>query len=68
MREIGKTTLGKPFIVAFISASENIKNLENYRAINRKLADPRVIKDAKELENLIGRGKTVVAISRGLPV
>ncbi len=63
VREIGKTTLGKPFIVAFISAAENIKNLENYRAINQKLADPRLIKDNAELEKLIGQGKTVVAIS-----
>ncbi len=63
VREIGKTTLGKPFIVAFISAAENIKNLENYKRANQKLADPRQIKDAAELEKLIGQGKTVVAIS-----
>jgi len=63
VREIGKTTLGKPFIVAFISAADNIKNLDNYKAINRKLADPRTIKDDAELEKLIGQGKTVVAIS-----
>ena len=63
VREIGKTTLGKPFIVAFISAADNIKNLDDYKAINRKLADPRTIKDDAELEKLIGQGKTVVAIS-----
>jgi hypothetical protein len=63
VREIGKTTLGKPFIVAFISAAENINNLENYRMINQKLADPRKIKDTTELEKLINQGKTVVAIS-----
>jgi len=63
VREIGKTTLGKPFIVAFISTADNIKNLENYRAINQKLADPRQIKDEAEFQRLIGQGKTVVAIS-----
>ncbi len=63
VREIGKTTLGKPFIVAFISASENIKNLENYKRTNQKLADPRQIRDDAELKKLIGQGKTVVAIS-----
>jgi hypothetical protein len=63
VREIGKTTLGKPFIVAFISASENIKNLEKYRAISAKLADPRNIKDQSELENLIKNGKTIVSIA-----
>jgi len=63
VKEIGKTTLGKPFIVAFISASQNIKNLEKYRQISAKLADPRTIKSASELENLIKNGKTIVSIS-----
>ncbi len=63
VREIGKTTLGKPFIVAFISAPENITNLERYKQINQKLSDPRKIKDQAELENLIKNGKTIVAIS-----
>ncbi|MGC2237594.1 MAG: M14 family metallopeptidase [Pyrinomonadaceae bacterium] len=63
VREIGKTTLGKPFIVAFISASDNIKNLEKYRQISAKLADPRSVKDQSELENLIKNGKTIVSIA-----
>ncbi len=63
VREIGKTTLGKPFIVAFISSAENIKNLDKYQQINRKLADPRKIKDDAEFANLVKNGKTVVAIS-----
>lgn len=63
VREIGKTTLGKPLIAAFISAPENIKNLEKYRQINRKLADPRLIKDDAELQDLIKNGKTIVSIS-----
>lgn len=63
VREIGKTTNGKPLIVAFISASDNIKNLERYRRISAKLADPRTIKDASELQALIRDGKSIVAIS-----
>ncbi len=63
VQEIGKTTLGKPLVVAFISSAENIKNLENYKRTNQKLADPRKIKDQAELEKLIGAGKTIVAIS-----
>ena len=31
VKEIGKTTLGRPFIVAFVSSAENIKNLEKYK-------------------------------------
>ncbi|CAN5575407.1 M14 family metallopeptidase [soil metagenome] len=63
VQEIGKTTLGKPLIVAFISLPENIKNLDKYKQINQKLANPRLIKDRTELENLIKNGKTIVAIS-----
>jgi hypothetical protein len=60
---LGETTLKKPFIVAFISAEENIRNLDKYREINARLADPRKIKDNAELESLIAQGKTVVSIS-----
>ncbi|MBA3632314.1 MAG: hypothetical protein H0W58_05825 [Acidobacteria bacterium] len=63
VKEIGKTTLGKPLIVAFISSPENIKNLDKYKQINQKLANPRLVKDRAELENLIKNGKTIVAIS-----
>ena len=63
VKEIGKTTLGKPLIVAFISSPENIKNLERYRRISAKLADPRTIKDAAELDTLVKDGKTIVSIS-----
>jgi hypothetical protein len=63
VQEIGKTTLGKPLIVAFISSPENIRNLDKYKQINQKLADPRTIKNQTELENLIKQGKTIVSIS-----
>lgn len=63
VREIGKTTLGKPLIVAFISSTENIKKLEKLRQINAKLANPNSIKDVAELENLLKNGKTIVSIS-----
>jgi len=63
VKEIGKSTLGKPLIVAFISSPENIKNLEKLRQINAKLANPNTIKDAAEAESLIKQGKTIVSIS-----
>ena len=50
-------------IVAFISSADNIKNLEKIRQINAKLANPNLMKDTSELENLIKNGKTIVAIS-----
>jgi len=63
VREIGKTTLGKPVIVAFISAQENIKNLEKYRQISQKLANPSMVKDDAELAQLVEKGKSIVSIS-----
>ncbi|HLA94274.1 MAG TPA: M14 family zinc carboxypeptidase, partial [Pyrinomonadaceae bacterium] len=63
VKEIGKTTLGKPLIVAFISSADNIKNLDKYRQLNQKLADPRTIKDDAELAKLVANGKTIVSIS-----
>ena len=63
VREIGVTTLGKPLIAAFISSADNIKNLEKYRRINAKLANPNSIKDGNEANDLIKNGKTIVSIS-----
>ncbi len=62
VKEIGKTTLGRPMIVAFISDEANIQELEIYRQISMKLADPRMIADS-EAEELIKKGKVIVAIS-----
>ena len=42
VEELGKSTEGRPFIAAWISSPENIKNLDHYRDIQAKLADPRI--------------------------
>ncbi len=63
VREIGRSTNGKPLIVAFISSAKNIKDLEKYRRISAKLADPRTIAGDAELADLIKNGKTIVSIS-----
>src|ERR1051325_7757718 len=60
---IGTSTLGRQMIAAFISAPENIRNLDKYKAIQAKLADPRKIVSDTERDALIRDGKTVVAIS-----
>lgn len=63
VREIGRTTLGKPMIAAFISSADNIKNLDRYRRISAQLADPRTVPNSSEAEKLIKDGKTIVSIS-----
>jgi len=50
-------------IAAFISAPENIRNLDKYKAIQAKLADPRKIISDAERDELVRDGKAVVAIS-----
>lgn len=63
VRTLGETTGHRPLIVAFISAPENIRDLDKYKEIQRKLADPRLIGDEATRDALIRDGKTVVAIS-----
>jgi hypothetical protein len=65
--EIGKTTMGAPFVYATISAPENLRRLEYYKQINAKLANPRLIKSSdKTAQALIAQGKTVVLITCGI--
>ena len=67
--DLGKTTLGRPFIVAAISSAENIKRLDEFKEMQRKLADPRLIGPAAAssteaaVNDLIRSGKTVVVIT-----
>ncbi len=64
---IGKTTLNRPFAYATISTPENLRNLEKYKQINAKLADPRLIKSNDKLaQDLIKQGKTIVLITCGI--
>src|SRR5215204_3219634 len=48
--ELGKTTLGAPFVLATISAPENIERLETYKDIQRILADPRKFGAGREVK------------------
>src|SRR5882762_5210357 len=41
VRELGKTTEGRPFIAATIGSSETIRTLDRFRIIQERLADPR---------------------------
>src|SRR5580765_5251097 len=41
VEELGKTADGRPFIAATISDAATLKNLNRYRDIQQRLADPR---------------------------
>src|SRR3984893_176506 len=67
---LGKSTMDKPFVMATISAPENLARLEEYKHIQDLLADPRKlgppsVRDQKARE-LIARGKTIVLITCGI--
>ncbi|HXG65773.1 MAG TPA: M14 family zinc carboxypeptidase [Blastocatellia bacterium] len=62
-QQIGLSTLRRPFIVAFISSAENLRNLERIRESQRKLADPRLIANDAERERLIRETPAIVAIT-----
>ncbi len=69
VREFGKSTLGRPMVVAFISSEENIRNLDRYKEMNQKLADPRRIPEGgiyDELSTILKNGKTIVSISASI--
>ena len=63
VKEIGRTTMDRPMIVAFISSPSNVRNLDKYRQISAKLADPRTVRDSSEADDLVKNGKTIVSIS-----
>src|SRR5256714_4039214 len=63
VQTIGTSTLGRTMIAAFISAPENIRNLDKYKAIQSRLADPRKVAGDAERDQLIRDGRTVVVIS-----
>src|SRR6202522_1206843 len=62
VEELGKTAEGRPFIAATISAAATLGDLEHYREIQAKLADPRRTTPA-EAARLINEGNTVVVIT-----
>jgi Zinc carboxypeptidase len=66
-QELGKTTLGRPFVLATISSPSNLAHLDRYKEIQRKLADPRTFNsNDTEAEKLIAEGRTIVMITCGI--
>ena len=55
IENLGKTTMGNPFILAVISSPENLSNLAKYKEMARNLAKGRISKE--EAEGLSAEGK-----------
>src|SRR5712691_10043348 len=65
-RELGKTTLGAPFVALAISSPGNLRRLDLYRRLNDRLADPRTLKTGRDAQESLRDGKTVVLITSGI--
>jgi hypothetical protein len=65
LREVGESSFGRPMTVAFISAAENLRNLDRHREIALRLADPRGLDD-DGARALAREGKALVWIDGGL--
>jgi len=62
---MGKSTEGNPFLLAIISSPANLANLEHYRQVSLKLADPRGLSE-DEISKLVADGKAVICQSMSL--
>jgi hypothetical protein len=62
VEEVGKTTQGRPFVVATVTSEANRERLEEIRQANARIAGPRGLGD-EEAERLVRTGKAVVAMA-----
>jgi ribosomal protein L18 len=62
VEEVGKTTGGRPFVLVTVTSAANHARLEEIRAANARLADPRGLGEG-EAERLVRGGKTIVAMA-----
>jgi hypothetical protein len=62
MQHLGTVSGGHPFIMLTISSPENLENIDEFHAIQKRLADPRTISESEAAE-LAERGKTIVLLT-----
>jgi hypothetical protein len=65
-RELGKTTLGAPFVALAISSPQNLRQLDRYRQINARLADPRALRTTRAATEALRDGKVIVLITSSI--
>ncbi len=63
---LGPTTKGRNFLMATITSSANHARLDELQAVQLRLADPRLVAGAEELEALLEEGRTVAMITHAI--
>jgi hypothetical protein len=64
IRELGKSTQGRPFLLLTISSPQNLAKADRYREISRQLADPRGL-TPQQVDALAAEGRAVVLVTLG---
>ncbi len=65
-RELGKTTLGAPLVALVISSPQNLKQLDTYRRLTDRLADPRMLRTSREAQTAVQDDRATVLITGGI--
>ena len=60
--ELGRSTLGKPFVALTITSADNMRQLPHYLEIQQRLADPRGL-NAADAEKLVHEGRAIILIT-----
>ncbi|MDH3223287.1 MAG: M14 family zinc carboxypeptidase [Gemmatimonadota bacterium] len=63
---LGLTTKGRPFVMLTITSPENHGRLQELRAVQRRLADPRTVDGESELQSLLDQGRAIVMITHNI--
>ncbi len=63
LQELGKTTNGNTFVLLVISSPANLRGIEAYKKINRRIFDPRLVASEDEARSLVREGKLFVLVS-----
>ena len=66
LREVGRTSFGRPWYLALISSADNLRNVERHREIAHRLADPPDDMTDEEARRLASEGRVIVHIDGGL--
>lgn len=63
VRELGKTTEGRPYLVAMISTPETLSRQAHYQRLQRRLSDPRLQREQSEPDDPARDSKVVVVVT-----
>ena len=64
MIEIGKSVMGRPIKLMFISSKENLQQLDKWKGISEQLAKAKI--DEAQANQLVKEGKAIVWIDAGM--